>query len=102
MFPRNTSKETEKIWHRWYNAWLAQQLFKNQSTKSLHWFYIYLSSGWVFNILAIQDSSPGPILFLIYINDLHNCTKLLTLMFADEAACAASDINLVNFDKKYE
>ncbi len=36
------------------------------------------------------------ILFLIYINDLSNISTLLTLMFADDTACLAKNVNINN------
>jgi hypothetical protein len=38
----------------------------------------------------------GPILFLIYINDLYAASSLLKFMFADDTACTASGSNLDN------
>jgi Reverse transcriptase (RNA-dependent DNA polymerase) len=41
-------------------------------------------------ISVLQGSILGPILFLCFINDLTNCTDLLTLLFADDTAGVTS------------
>jgi len=41
-----------------------------------------------------QGSILGPLLFLLYINDLSSCSKLLTLMFADDTTLLASNSNI--------
>jgi hypothetical protein len=47
-------------------------------------------------ISILQGSILGPILFLCYINDLHNVTDLLMLMFADDTFCMKSDNDINN------
>ncbi|MCP4052884.1 MAG: reverse transcriptase family protein, partial [Mesoflavibacter sp.] len=64
----------------------------------LEWFKNYLNNrnqfvytnGEKSNLLGINKGVPqgsilGPILFLIYINDIKNCTSLMTLLFADDS-----------------
>jgi hypothetical protein len=80
---------------------------------ALSWFRNYLTdrkqfvcvNGMSSNLLNILISVPqgsilGPLLFLIYINDLPLCSQLGSLLFADDAALLAKhkDLNeLLNF-----
>ena len=73
----------------------------------LEWFKNYLNNrnqfvytnGEKSNLLGINKGVPqgsilGPILFLIYINDIKNCTSLMTLLFADDSNFLISGKNL--------
>ena len=79
---------------------------------TLQWFKSYLTgrkqfvylNGVSCSMLEIisgvpQGSILGPLLFLLYINDLQLCTKLFVLMFADDTTLLASGKNLAELYK---
>ena len=47
-----------------------------------------------------QGSSLGPLLFLIYINDLPTASSFETILFADDAFLTLSDKNLNSLQKR--
>jgi retron-type reverse transcriptase len=77
---------------------------------ALKWFESYLSNRFQYvsigssasNLLCIRIGVPqgsilGPLLFLIYINDLPNISSLLSFLFADDTTLLSSnsDLNLL-------
>jgi hypothetical protein len=73
--------------HDWFKSYLENRKQSVDIDGSL-------SATKTFNISVIQGSILGPILFLIYINDLYKASSLLKFMFADDTACVASNHNL--------
>ena len=46
-----------------------------------------------------QGSVLGPLLFIVFINDIINCTSLGAVLFADDAAFEASHTSLKHLQK---
>jgi hypothetical protein len=91
------------------NHEILLQKLKNAGIKgkSLLWFFNYLNNrkqyvyvnGSKSSLLDIKNGSPqgsilGPLLFLLYINDLPNCSEFLAFLFADDTTLLLSHTNI--------
>jgi len=72
------------------------QWFKNYLTNRLQFVSVnnHNSFTCLINCGVPQGSILGPLLFLLYINDLPICSKFCTLLFADDTTLLLSDDNL--------
>lgn len=75
--------------NKWFESYLEQRTqyveFKSIKSRTMH-----------VNCGVPQGSILGPLLFLIYINDLPNCTNLNILSFADDTTLYCSGHNVKN------
>ena len=74
-------------------AWFQDYLLNRQQLVSINGFSSLLK---ILSIGVPQGSILGPLLFLIYINDLPLCSQLFALLFADDTTLLLADENLNN------
>ena len=80
---------------------LALQIFKSYFKNRKHLVKLDdSSSDWLILKIGVpQGSVLGPLLFLIFINDLPSCTKMLTRLFADDTFLLYKHKNLKKLQK---
>lgn len=92
-WPQYAFPEINILWDYWTSITLTSQLLDREQTVCISG---VLSHTAVHNIGVPQGSILGPILFLLYINDLPNCLSSINncLLYADDTTVFASDANL--------
>jgi hypothetical protein len=68
--------------HAWFTSYLSG---RSQCVDISHNFSDFIELA----ISVIQGSTLGPLLFLCYINDFWSCTRLFSVLFADNTTCLA-------------
>ena len=84
------------ITHKWFSSYLSSRTHAVCIDGNLSEYH-YIKCG------IPQGSILGPLLFLIYINDLSNASKTLFFrMFADDTACFLDDSNINNLINTFQ
>ena len=73
--------------HAWFTSYLSG---RSQCVDISHNFSDFIELA----ISVIQGSTLGPLLFLCYINDFWSCTRLFSVLFADDTTCLAKGPSL--------
>ena len=74
----------------WFNSYLKDRVQYVMVNCSLSEFFTLL------NIAVLQGSILGPILFLIYNNDLFSCNNLFNILFVDDTTALTKGKNIEN------
>ena len=72
----------------WFNSYLKDRVQYVMVNCSLSEFFTLL------NIAVLQGSILGPILFLIYNNDLFSCNNLFNILFVDDTTALTKGKNI--------
>jgi hypothetical protein len=73
--------------HAWFSSYLSG---REQCVDIANNFSDFIELA----ISVIQGSTLGPILFLCYINDFWTCTKMFSVLFADDTTCLSKGQDL--------
>ena len=88
------------------NVWISRKCIKSYGKLYLTNRYQYTKIGdsksrkQIIDCGVSQGSSIGPLLFLLYVNDLPQITQLSTTLFANDTLLSLSDANLSRLENR--